>query len=105
MSGGSWNYAYQRVDMAADDLRQHETGDDELRQRLAEHMRELAVVMKAIEWADSADTSADSWIEPTREFLTKSDDGFRQEIEERAAAVKAAKDAGLTDYQIELLRK
>ena len=76
MSGGSWDYAHSKVRNMAQDLREPLVDQygvwaepHQLRIRLAEHMEALADVMKAIEWADSADTAADSWIEPTMKFL------------------------------------
>ena len=72
MSGGSWNYAYTHVRNFADDLIGGETHP--LRMQLVSHMRDLADVMKAIEWSDSLDTMRDAWIAPTAAFLAKRPD-------------------------------
>jgi len=104
MSGGSWDYAYLKVLEAASSLDIFNTADDEVRCELVKHMHELATVMKAIEWADSGDTAGDSWVEPLREFLTRHDTGYKQRLDERAAAEQAAREAGLTDEQIMILR-
>ena len=69
MSGGSWNYAYEQVILAAEDLLDSDTNP--LREKLVAHMLELAEVMKAIEWSDSGDTAFDAWVEKTKNFLDR----------------------------------
>jgi hypothetical protein len=61
MSGGSYNYAYNRVREFAEDLEQQSETRDlapevrDLRGRFAEHLRLVAKAMHDIEWVDSAD--------------------------------------------------
>ena len=80
MSGGSWNYAYSKVSIMAEDLESGEeshrwdTNKDRppqhpLRLQLSRHLHHLAEVLKAIEWSDSGDTLGSDWIEPTKAFL------------------------------------
>ena len=79
MSGGSWNYAYWKVQSLAEELESGEESysEDEgesppqhpLRLALSQHMKHLAEVLKAIEWSDSGDTFPDDWIEPTKVYL------------------------------------
>lgn len=67
MSGGSYDYAYRRVEEFADALENGVTGDGMSRptgfanslDRLgfAAHLRKVANAMKAIEWVDSGDCS------------------------------------------------
>ena len=55
MSGGSWDYLYSNVHEAADRLISENTS--EYRSAFGEHLKEVAVVLKAIEWVDSGDCS------------------------------------------------
>ena len=77
MSGGSLNYACDRLDYLAEDLRNSReevklTNKQELmRLRLAEFTEQLAAVYKEIEWSDSGDTTSDAWVTPTNEFMTR----------------------------------
>ncbi len=62
MSGGSYDYAYRRLEEFADDLREEGACDcasPELRNLFREHVRLVAKAMKAIEWNDSCD--GDDW--------------------------------------------
>lgn len=61
MSGGSYDYAYMRIDdLAADvDERNREVKSD-LRAKFARLLRLCAVAAKDIEWADSGDTARGS---------------------------------------------
>ena len=53
MSGGSYEYAYQRVRSMADDLRRQDTNP--LRAAFANHLQIVADAMYAVEWVDSGD--------------------------------------------------
>lgn len=65
MSGGSYEYAYERVERFAEALEQGVNFDGEptseatclVRLGFAAHLRKVAVAMKAIEWEDSYDCS------------------------------------------------
>lgn len=50
MSGGSYNYAYSRVEDVADALRR---SPDSLRRAFATHLELVAKAMHDIEWVDS----------------------------------------------------
>lgn len=55
MSGGAYNYAYTDVSRLADDIAGgHQTNT--LVQAFCRHMKEIADVCRAIEWADSGDS-------------------------------------------------
>lgn len=74
MSGGSMNYAYAKINNAADEVdRSAARGGNapELRERLAAHLRMCSDVVKAIEWADSDDTAPDAWIESAEKLIGK----------------------------------
>ena len=88
MSGGSWEYAYQKMLRLAEDLDGGTedppegwwmSDDDDppgqkypLRRALGKALEQLAMgPLKAIEWSDSGDYAEDGWIEPVREFLER----------------------------------
>ena len=59
MSGGSYNYAYSRVeDMASEMKMRHATQPTIL--AFATHLERVAEAMRAVEWADSSDTTWDN---------------------------------------------
>lgn len=65
MSGGSYLYAYRRVEEFAEALERNERLDgcplsepnDLVRLAFAGHLRKVAEAMRAIEWVDSSDCS------------------------------------------------
>jgi hypothetical protein len=79
MSGGSYDYAFWKVDDFADALQiRLDQGDDPLsitqtsaealalRQRFVEHLRLVRDAMRAIEWVDSCDYSPGDELEALR---------------------------------------
>lgn len=52
MSGGSWDYSYQRIEEMVD-----HTNHNPLYRPLKAHLLKLAKVLKALEWNDSGDSS------------------------------------------------
>ena len=54
MSGGSYDYAYQKVDSMADELL---ASVDPIRAAFAEHLKLVSRAMYAIEWVDSGDNA------------------------------------------------
>ena len=78
MSGGSMEYAYQRIHEIQDILLTSiaEGGNHpELRMRVARHLSQCAGVLKAIEWADSCDTGPDEWVPGAEHLLGNAPDG------------------------------
>ena len=65
MSGGSYEYAYDKVERMAEALergrtfegRETEGANDHARLAFAVHLKKVAAAMKAIEWVDSYDSS------------------------------------------------
>lgn len=53
MSGGSYDYAYRKVQDFADELRDQATNP--LRAAFAEHLALISKAMRDIEWVDSGD--------------------------------------------------
>ena len=53
MSGGSYNYAYDKVLEMADSLERY--SKDPLRLAFAKHLQKVATAMHDIEWVDSGD--------------------------------------------------
>lgn len=53
MSGGHYDYAFSRVRTMADEIRPFTP----LRKAFVDHLRQVAEVMRAVEWADSGDIS------------------------------------------------
>lgn len=68
MSGGSYGYAYRRVEEFAEALEsgvtfdgvETEDGGSHVRLGFAAHLRKVAAAMQAIEWEDSGDSSPPS---------------------------------------------
>lgn len=54
MSGGSYDYAYQRVNYFIDELEKNQ-GSDPLRIAFCEHLKKVSKAMHDIEWVDSGD--------------------------------------------------
>lgn len=54
MSGGSWNYAYKKVEEMAEGL---ENSEYPIRRQFAKHLKLVAEAMHDIEWVDSYDMS------------------------------------------------
>lgn len=52
MSGGSWDYAFHRVNDTAERLA---TSKDPLRRAFAQHLLKVAQALHDIEWVDSGD--------------------------------------------------
>lgn len=68
MSGGSYDYAYFKVqDMAEEILVREKTS--ELRREFARHMLDVAEAMKAIEWVDSGDFGPGDEVEAIKKAL------------------------------------
>ena len=79
MSGGSWNYAHQRVNEIVDEISQLDMENkhtSNLRQKLYVHMNELSELMRLIELCDSGDLEANLWINPAKRFLKIEDDHY-----------------------------
>ena len=58
MSGGHYNYIYSKIEDVSYQIEDQES--NALRKVFAEHLRKLAIVMQAIEWVDSGDSSPGS---------------------------------------------
>jgi hypothetical protein len=67
MSGGSYDYAFYRVDDMADAMESRPMTP--IRKAFITHLRKVAGAMKAVEWADSSDTSQESADEAMRALL------------------------------------
>jgi len=69
MSGGSHDYAYRHVEQFADEIDWRPNldapdGPGIIRQAFADHLRQVAKAMHAIEWVDSSDWAPEHEIEP-----------------------------------------
>jgi hypothetical protein len=83
MSGGSYDYAYEKVSsMAAQLISSKETP---LRRAFGEHLKKVANAMQAVEWVDSCDSAKGDEDEPIRACLEAG--------AEEAAARKALEEA------------
>jgi hypothetical protein len=70
MSGGSYDYAYTRVqDMAEMLTSAKETA---LRRAFGEHLKKVAVAMQAVEWVDSNDCAPGHEDDPIRACIAPS---------------------------------
>lgn len=98
MSGGSYDYAYTRVDdMAGSMMGRH--FDHPLRMAFARHLERVAKAMRAVEWADSGDTSWDADLDAMlRAIVTPADELHEatRQAREAHAALAAALDRSLS---------
>lgn len=92
MSGGSYNYAYARVEEMALEVRLR-AGGDAKRLAFALHLDKVAKALQAIEWVDSNDWAPGDEDEPIRAVVTPTD-------EVRAALVEAHTALGLLQKTI-----
>lgn len=70
MSGGSYDYAYTRVDDMAGSLR--DVATDPLRRAFKAHLLKVAKAMRDVEWEDSCDGA--DWQTSVRAVLTRTDE-------------------------------
>ena len=68
MSGGSYDYAYSRVESMAYDMLRRGNATP-LRQAFAEHLLTVSAAMRAVEWVDSKDWAESADEEPMRKAL------------------------------------
>lgn len=66
MSGGSWDYAYQRVQDVADRFR---GSREATRRAFGEHLAKCAEVMRVVEWVDSGDSTSPADTDAIREVI------------------------------------
>ena len=66
MSGGSWDYAYQRVQDVADRFR---GSRDATRRAFGEHLAKCAEAMRVVEWVDSGDSTSPADTDAIRALL------------------------------------
>lgn len=77
MSGGSWEYAFRRLDELSDSL---EGSRDPLRRAFGKHLRVCSKAMHDIEWVDSGDCSPPIDTDAIKKALGK--DAHLLELEE-----------------------
>ena len=70
MSGGSWNYLYQRVQEAADLLLE---SSNRQRQRLGRSLARHATALHDIEWVDSCDMEPGDEVEAIQQALEENE--------------------------------
>lgn len=89
MSGGSYDYAYQRVREMATDSRLSRS-DNARRRAFAKHLMKVAEAMQDIEWVDSQDRHEGDENKAIDECLTHSEilGAEREHLEEAIACAK-----------------
>lgn len=99
MSGGSWDYAYWKVEGLAEGLidSHPELAGHPLRVALHSHLEQLAEVVRDIEWSDSGDTAEDAWVQPLHAFLTDHSVPF-EDYPDLAELLAARERYSLVDY-------
>ena len=85
MSGGSWDYFYNRVREVADRLQGRDQSPD--RRALGAHLRKVAQALHDIEWVDSCDYVAGDETEAIRAVVSPAD-----RLEAATEAAKLAHD-------------
>ncbi|MDD5459970.1 MAG: hypothetical protein PHF37_11330 [Phycisphaerae bacterium] len=83
MSGGSYNYAYDKVLEMADSLERY--SKDPLRLAFAKHLQKVAVAMHDIEWVDSGDYGEGDEVDAIKAVLGESWKGMA--VEEALAQI------------------
>lgn len=78
MSGGSYDYAYCKVEDFASKL--SAKGQSPLRRAFAKHLLLVAEAMHDIEWVDSGDFSPGSDVEPIQKCLRESATSMEIEV-------------------------
>ena len=73
MSGGSLNYVYQRVEEAADEVRDNAT--TELHRQFADHLRLVAKALHDFEWVLSADYGEGDEVAAIKAVLSSTGEG------------------------------
>ena len=68
MSGGSFDYFYFKMEEVANQIFKDRTDNEK---KLAELMKDLSVVMRAVEWYRSGDTGEKEFIEAWEVFERK----------------------------------
>ena len=74
MSGGSWDYAYDKISQIVEGIEEEDAycnRQHPLKDRLVLHLKELAELMYLIEWCDSGDKGPDEWVEPAEKFFAR----------------------------------
>lgn len=61
MSGGSHDYAFQKLEDIEESFRVYEIGHKEERNKLADILKLVAKIAHDIEWIDSSDYGEDDW--------------------------------------------
>lgn len=96
MSGGSWDYAFVKIEDWASELKQ---SGSPLRRALGRRLDVLAVAMHDIEWVDSCDTVPGDEFEAIRKALGESAGELElSELVEEAAALKDKIDESLKRF-------
>jgi hypothetical protein len=95
MSGGSYNYAYARVEEFAANLNTHSAGIPDyvnlpLRKLFRTHLRKVADAMRAIEWNDSGDGDDDEQRFITDVLRGMDGEGFAKMLDSELAGVEQA---------------
>lgn len=74
MSGGSYDYAYSKLERFIEDLRLADAEPaTEERKRFAALLADVAVAMRAIEWVDSGDYAPGDEVDPIHRVLRHED--------------------------------
>ena len=76
MSGGCLDYPHWKIENVVEQLEDSikEGGNrPELRRELIEHLEELSIVLKDLDWSDSGDTGEEDWVDGCRKFLEKNE--------------------------------
>lgn len=78
MSGGSYDYAYSKIESLAEDVerwaRDPNTKGRNLRLAFARHLRKVAKAAYELEWADSGDTGWPDPVEHIRAVISPADE-------------------------------
>lgn len=89
MSGGSYNYLFEKVEEMAVQMRVNNKNIQsrqvfELRQAFSSHLSDVAYAMKAIEWVDSCDRGEGDEVAPILRVLRGNQNAFeRKEIKDK----------------------
>ena len=101
MSGGSYDYAYSKIESLADDVerwaRDPQTKGRNLRLAFARHLRKVAKAAYELEWADSGDTGWPDPVEHIRAVISPADE--IQAATDNAKAALVALQEAIEEFQ------
>ncbi|HEX2879498.1 MAG TPA: hypothetical protein VHO25_08165 [Polyangiaceae bacterium] len=92
MSGGSYDYAYRKIEDLADEIGTNHLPTKAVREAFKAHLRKVAEAARAIEWVDSSDYARGDEVGPIREVIAPGSElvEARKQAEEALKVLQSA---------------